>query len=1354
MRRIQLLSPLAIALLAGSAAAQVNYAIPGMRTVMGGRSMNMMDQMGEEGMGFDEAEMDMMSRGGRPDGDEQPLIFKTPLGKYLQRLDYTRTPEAVLKSRAKLATDLREDARKAAHPEPKAHEPKPEAANPASGGSPVDENAAIPSEPPAPGEMPPGADEEMKFLPGENSGFTPAMAMQALEMARQMGVEPPPELLQAIEQMNAGGEAGGGNEAGAGDDAGGLSGPPGLPGRPGAKPDPKNRQANAEEKKLGDRFRLLFVAGDWPAVATFLKEQAGEDAESLYSHLLTMLQRDSAIVPGEVLAFADAAPKDLTDKHVTKLANVLKSCIRRGTDPSHVAAMIRSGTRFLGGQSPEGRARAARFLMAADLPVEAQPFLDPLEQARTDENAALINLHAMYFQGLAARKKDPLEKKAAITESWKLCLEVFGIENAKAADRTAALTRAMGFLDDVPTETGTTWLTSLFKDQSDLAWGAIETANQRARSGRMMGRQPDDRLKALRALKRIGQSLLDGAGENVETYHVALDMMSMTILEEAEDTKRRRQDERFRFIPPEQLGDVLPTAAWLRAGDPGLAAKLELQTAAVSGGSGDIAGVLDMVRPLATKDPERAGKIVEAVIAAWPNYVKPSQGGMDGYDPYGYGGGYGGGYNPYASRRYPSYYGGGYNYGGYEGATPLTRARQERFLAQLGTLLKEFAALGLPPAPSASIVAAFSASHSDSEVYVTDYIESVFGPVSGINHDTAVELADAMRKRLGGLWRKPQTQQESGAKRNDKQIAAEVLRGYVLAVNLAQRGAEADKDSWRAATLLADLSFDKAEFLYGQKADLATYSGLREAAFAGYDRATQLYLKSLEAGKAQPTARVYFQWFSSALGASDLGVLTRQDQPNESQIDRVVAAMQAIPGTQGTAHVALFAKDVNNALNTLAPELKVRFLTSAARVLGDHPDAAAARKQLAYYNDLKKEVELTLAIDGPTQVGTADPFGAVLSIHSTRAVGRDTGGFSKYLLNQQYHPQTGQPVDYKDDFEKKIRQTLSERFEVVSISFCKPGIAPIGLQRDGWEMHPLAYLLLKPKDPSVDKLPALQIDMDFSDGRGSVVLPVTSSVTLIDAKTPPPAAARLAKKIEIEQTLDDRTIAARTLKLEIRAKGQGLLPSLADLVDLATINAAGFEIVKTDDHAANISELDTSGESVVALSEHAWTLDLSPRAGTTPRVFNFPLPKVKAEKAEYKRYADADIVAVTASVPIEIPGKLPMWQVAASILAGVVILGGVVTALFRKRRVQQVYVPRFTVPAEVTPVSAIATLKHIAGMPQVSLAEGERVALITQIDDLERRYFAPAAAPGAAVDTDLTTVVRTWVNKAEAGLRN
>ena len=113
--------------------------------------------------------------------------------------------------------------------------------------------------------------------------------------------------------------------------------------------------------------------------------------------------------------------------------------------------------------------------------------------------------------------------------------------------------------------TSTAWLTSLFKDQSDLAWGAIETANQRARSGRMMGRQPDDRLKALRALKRIGQSLLDGTGESVDSFRVALDMMSMTILEEAEDTKRRRQDERFRFILPEQLGEVLPTAAWLRA---------------------------------------------------------------------------------------------------------------------------------------------------------------------------------------------------------------------------------------------------------------------------------------------------------------------------------------------------------------------------------------------------------------------------------------------------------------------------------------------------------------------------------------------------------------------------------------------------------------------------------------------------------------------------------------------------------------------------------------------------------------------------------------------------------------------
>src|SRR5262249_9710027 len=153
-------------------------------------------------------------------------------------------------------------------------------------------------------------------------------------------------------------------------------------------------------------------------------------------------------------------------------------------------------------------------------------------------------------------------------------------------------------------------------------------------------------------------------------------------------------------------------------------------------------------------------------------------------------------------------------------------------------------------------------------------------------------------------------------------------------MELAGIAGAADPNSWRAATLMADLSFDKAEFLYGQKADLSEYAGLREDAFNGYKKAVGLYSDALAQGKIQPSARAYFQWFSSSMGASDLGVLTRQDKPDLDQVAKVSSAITTLPQTQTSRHIGLFAKEVTTAMNTLAPELKVRFLTNAARVIG------------------------------------------------------------------------------------------------------------------------------------------------------------------------------------------------------------------------------------------------------------------------------------------------------------------------------------------------------------------------------------------------------------------------------------
>lgn len=130
------------------------------------------------------------------------------------------------------------------------------------------------------------------------------------------------------------------------------------------------------------------------------------------------------------------------------------------------------------------------------------------------------------------------------------------------------------------------------------------------------------------------------------------------------------------------------------------------------------------------------------------------------------------------------------------------------------------------------------------------------------------------------------------------------------------------------------------------------------------------------------------------------------------------------------------------------------------------------------YDDLlRNEIHLHLVVDGSDQVGTRE-FGAVLTMRSTAAIGRELGGFSQYLQNNVYSYIGGkyQPINFRDRMQKSIEQAFHEDLELIHIGFfdsMNPS-NPIQVEgKKGWEEKPLCYLILKAKDPSVDRLPMI-----------------------------------------------------------------------------------------------------------------------------------------------------------------------------------------------------------------------------------------------------------------------------------------
>src|SRR6185503_17946536 len=205
-----------------------------------------------------------------------------------------------------------------------------------------------------------------------------------------------------------------------------------------------------------------------------------------------------------------------------------------------------------------------------------------------------------------------------------------------------------------------------------------------------------------------------------------------------------------------------------------------------------------------------------------------------------------------------------------------------------------------------------------------------------------------------------------------------------------------------------------------------------------------------------------------------------------------------------------------------------------------------------YYDDLLQELELVVRLDGDATVGHERPFGVFVVLRHTADLEREAGGFGRYLRNLKtsnpyyYNPYGGQQRNFPEEFEKQVREKLADHYDVKSVTFLDDKVKSRGYGRPGWRETPLAYLLLQAKDGAVDQLPPFNMDLDFSDSRGQVVLPVKSPVVLLDAR-PERVPARPLDKLEIVQMLDDRELAQGRVALEIKATANGLVPELGEL---------------------------------------------------------------------------------------------------------------------------------------------------------------------------------------------------------------
>ncbi|QEG29028.1 hypothetical protein GobsT_38170 [Gemmata obscuriglobus] len=674
---------------------------------------------------------------------------------------------------------------------------------------------------------------------------------------------------------------------------------------------------------------------------------------------------------------------------------------------------------------------------------------------------------------------------------------------------------------------------------------------------------------------------------------------------------------------------------------------------------------------------------------------------------------------------------------------PVTRSLQERNLDELTQLVARIKKLPGTPPDESLLIQAFMSCYTANAIYTRQALQGVFGPPQNLKPDSLARLTEQMRMSVTAL-RMQLTQQgqpgQAKSTRKPEDLQGDVLAGYAMTRSLLDDALVKQATNWRLALTRAVVMFDELDFQHDiqPKPD---FTSRRTEIMAEFARIAGLYAAQVDERDSSPNLTVYEQWFSAALGASDLQGLTEAKLPDPRQPAKIRAAMQSLPGEAGERHVAEFAAALYPKLATVKPAMKPRFLKMGAEVVDNHPRLGPAKKLLNYYKDLSKEVKLEVVLDGPPGVGSMEPFGAFVLLRHTREIEQGSGGFGRFLQNQVGNPMAynyGRPAtNYRDRFENTMSAALGEHFEVVSCTFESDKVVSRPTPEEGWRITPYAYVLLKARGPQVDRLPPLQLDLDFMDGAGFVVLGIESAAVSLDASR---RERRPATGVEVTQTVDERHASEGTLKFEIKATARGLVPELAQLL---TAIPDGFETVKTDAHALSVVKFDPEAPQPAVRSERTWLLTLKAKPDRTDPNFRFPVAAGSETVVKLQRYRDADIVPASEEIVIGNFGSAPATYrryAALAVLIGVVCVVAVVAwrLLRRPRPAQRWHGPQ--VPNRLTPVTVLGYLRSVA--TQGGLSTSQNAELQKTIQRIEQHYFSEL--PDEATPPELTAVVNRW----------
>ena len=1135
-----------------------------------------------------------------------------------------------------------------------------------------------------------------------------------------------------------------------------------------------------EEEKLDaemEAFHRAVTLGEWARVKHSIRSWHQVEAKIAYTQILRSLatapidpeiQRRitaGAQIPrhilernvfftDDLLGLASCSPGPLTKDNVKSLAGMLRQALTNGVVIEHIVDRLEKEAKKPAEAAVLSRRQCARLLADAGENHAMGAFLPTPDDALKEKDLEALNLLARHYL-----EKHQREKKAAhLEKAWETTLNILALEGARE-EKEQALRRAVELAPRIKEELGQSWLDQSYTKHPERGMDILATLGTMVAKG--FQTSPHDtalRLKSLQLQRTAIDSLLKVASDKADAWKETLTLLAANWLKEADYSRqydrstgadaRMRRDYfgNFYFMNPDEdmvqrqgmmmreqglpqpivTPEILrcaPTPAWLERVDAGLKPRIAIVLAQLHLKVAEETKAFPHIETLATTHPEQAKELIKEFLKVWTRNHDPNAEKNMGRNSWIY-------------------------FFGFEqraDSIPLTRSKQERNLVDLSEWVDRIRKLKLGEIDEIMLAKAFTTCHSSAEVYRADAVERVFGRLEKLNPKTLASLAQTMRGNLAGIWRDPGEQEKKKTKRKHKDIEVEVRRGYEVALQTVELGLAKFPD--HHALLCAKAALQHDQLTYEQEiARGSDFTQRRKkilALFAGAADRYEKLVRSRTLTEDEESTEVYDLWFYASLGAVDLGMITEDRLPDLTQPKIIRQALVKLPAEAAKRHMDKFANNLFTRLSAVKPHVKFRYLNGGFEIVDpDHKQAAEARKIFDYYKDIVTEIKLDARIDGSASVGHGQPFGVFIDLRHTRDIERESGGFGRYLQNQNslmFSYNYGRPTaDYRDRFEKLVKDALKEHYDVVSITFQSESVHSRADAKFGWRVTPYAYLLIKARGPQVDTVPPVRLDLDFLDTSGYVVLPVESPALPIDCKAGKPEARPLTK-LQIIQTLDERQADKGKLLLEIKADGIGLVGSLDELL---TIDTPDFEIKKTEDNGVNVSKFAEDTNSIAIVSERSWTVTLQAKEGLSerPKSFRFGLAKVDADTT-YQRYRDADVEKVGREIELErtygeVRWGWSAWAWGGAIGIGICLMIGTVIRL----RSLQHNPAEASLPSKLTPFTVIEFLTRIRSNPQLTAAQ--RAELDHAIAAVEACYFDSASA---VKTLDLRDTVQRWV---------